>query len=736
MHDQLDCDQLVLTFQRKKADDAQPGDGKAPQLEIDSAHATGSNVILTSDSQALDVQNANDLNYKATTRKTTITGEHDINVVKEGNKMTARAIELIQREDAQEMTARGPGVIELLDKQTRKTTVTAHWDDTLISKKEGLLDQLTLTGGAAFVDVEHEQELHADTLNIWLEPAPHVDAQNTRRAIAGGRAGDHAPGVGTQSAADQGGRRPHHVKADGHVGAKSRDMNVHDTDQLALWFKDAPPRTQLPDKLSPTRGNQPAAPTPVSRPPNHETTQAQIGKPAGQSPSGQPPAAGVKTDGDKPPRPMDVSAHLIDVHVLRLEGGKNELDWLWTEGRVRVRQDPEKPDDRGLNVKGDTLELTRQDDGNLLVVTGKDRNVAELQMDKMLILGPVVNIDQAKNKAWVDGSGAMRMESATTLQGGRLERTVPMTIYWDDHMLFTGQHAEFFGGIQAEQEHGRMTCQRLQVDLDRPVSLREGNKNGESAKVDRLVCDKSVQVEDSEWQDGRRVKYQSIVSPTLVVDNAEGTAVAGGPGTVRILQPGNGDTLPSAGSASRAGPRSDQAGPASRGGATVGQAKPKPAQAEQLNLTRVKFGGRMWANNKNHTAVFRDDIEVVHLPTDNPNLDPDLDDLAKDAFYLRCSLLKVRSRQENGKSNQELEAHDHVVARSQEFEAHADKLTYDEAKDQMVLEGGDGGKATMYRFTGKNLPPQKSTGRVIIYWRKSGELHVDDAGSVSGSQGP
>jgi hypothetical protein len=731
MHDQLQCDQLVLAFQRKKAANAEPGDGKVPQLEIESAHATGSNVILTSDAQALDVQEANDLQYKASTRKTTLTGEHNIQVFKEGNRMEARAIELVQNENAQEMTAQGPGVIEMRDKQTKKITITAHWKETLTSKKEGLLDLLTLTGGAAFVDVEHEQELHAETLHIWLEPAPVESPTPTGtgarsgepHVVAGSK--EHAPESGrgpTPSAppfVSQGGRRPHHLKADGHVGATSRDMIVHDTDQLALWFRDAPPHTLLPEKIPPPRGGQAPgqapAPLAVARPPAAAQTQARNGRPGDQPARGQPAAGGAKPDSDKPPRPMDVSAHLIEAYVLRLDGNKNELERLWTEGRVRVRQDSEKPDEQGLNIKGDTLELTRQNDGNLLVVTGKDRDVAELHMEKMLILGPVVNIDQSKNEAWVDGSGAMRMETATTLQGGRLERSVPLTIYWNDHMLFTGQHAEFYGSIQAEQEHGRMTCQVLQVDLDRSVSLREGNKNGQNAKVDRLVCDKSVRVEDSEWANGRRVKYQSIVSPNLFVNNADGTANAGGPGIVRILQPGNTETQPSASPA---------------------PAKPKKTQEEQLNLTRVKYRGRMWANNKNHTAVFRDDVEVIHLPTDNPNLEPDLDDLVKDAFYLRCSLLKVRSRQENGKSNQELEAHDNVVARSQEFEAHAAKLTYDEAKDQMVMEGGEGGKATMYRFMGRGVPQQKSTGRKIIYWRKTGELKVDDAGSVSGSQAP
>src|SRR5262249_40189952 len=159
-----------------------------------------------------------------------------------------------------------------------------------------------------------------------------------------------------------------------------RDMIVHDTDQLALWFRDAPPRTQLPDKLPPARGGQAPAPPSASRPPSSTVPHAPNSKPGDQSAAGQPAPDGAKPETERPPRPMDVSAHLIEAYVLRIDSNKHELERLWTEGRVRVRQEPEKLDDKGLNIKGDTLELTRQNDGNLLVVTGKDRDVAELQM--------------------------------------------------------------------------------------------------------------------------------------------------------------------------------------------------------------------------------------------------------------------------------------------------------------------------------------------------------------------
>src|SRR5262249_7291644 len=165
-------------------------------------------------------------------------------------------------------------------------------------------------------------------------------------------------------------------------------------------------------------------------------------------PGAKPPVAKA----DNPPRPIDLSARSVEAWVIR-SGPKNQLDKLWTEGSVQVRQDPAKPDEKGVDIKGDTLELTYHPEGNYLVVTG---DLAQLRMDKIYILGPEVNIDQAANKAWVNGIGAMQMDSATNFQGNKLDRAVPLTVHWNKSMLFNGKFAEFHGGIQAEQENARL----------------------------------------------------------------------------------------------------------------------------------------------------------------------------------------------------------------------------------------------------------------------------------------
>jgi hypothetical protein len=693
-YDQLFSDRLVIQFRRKKGADGKTtaaNEDRSDELEIETAHATGREILVTSD-PALAVTGANDLFYDARTHETIMKGEHEIEVVKDLNKLQAPALHMKEENGVQHMTAIGPGQIEFRDKESKGSPSVATWSRQLISSKEGDQDVLLLKGDASFRDAEHDQFLKADELRVWMEPSAKTQAQPAPQASG------------------QGGRRPQRVEATEHVLAKSPEMNIHDTDKLILTFRDAPAggitasvAHQAEKPLGPN-------PSPSSAVPNR----------ASAAPA---PTIGAKPEPAKPPRPIDLSAHRVEARILRQEGGKNELDRLWTEGQVLVHQAPEKPEEKGLDIKGDTLELIKQPEGNRLFVTG---DMAELQIDKLFIRGPQVEIDQAENEAWVKGVGALTMKNNTSFNGNKLDHEVDMTIYWSQYMHFKGDNAQFTGSIQAEQEDARLQCQSLQVKLDCPVSFREGQKNGPPAKVDRLVCDKSVSVEDREFAGEKLVKWQKIECRELVVDNTEGQANGTGPGTVRIYQ--RGDVEPQTGP--QTGPPLAQRGQSS--------GKPKEANKDQeMKLTIVHFGGRMWADNKAHMAKFYDNIEVLNFATENKDVEPDLDRLPPDAVYLTCdNQLIVYNRSEGGKSNQQLEAIGRVKCFTKDYVAQSDKMTYNEGKDQLIFDGGEGGWARMRRLGSPGNQAQESQAKEFIYSRKTGEIKSNRSRGINGTTPP
>src|SRR5262249_27006463 len=133
--------------------------------------------------------------------------------------------------------------------------------------------------------------------------------------------------------------------------------------------------------------------------------------------------------GEKPKNRPRLSAHAIKAHVIR-SANKSDLKTLECAGTVRVLQDPAGPDDKGVDIRGETLQLNHHTDGNILVVTGP-QNLAQVQMNKITSHGHEVQIDQVINTAKVDGAGDMLLMPATDFEGNQLAKPTELIIHWD-----------------------------------------------------------------------------------------------------------------------------------------------------------------------------------------------------------------------------------------------------------------------------------------------------------------
>lgn len=714
--DQLICTRLVLVM-RRKGGPGTPGDSKNKSHDIDQAHATGQEVVLTSDGEKLEAR-GNDFLYEALLARTTLKGVPGMSANLDGNLLRARELQVWQARKSdkkptdsggiERLVAIGPGDIVLHEKVPGKKPATARWNDRLTSERDGKFDKLTLTGDAAFRDEQGDQSLEGQTLKVWMPGREQARPATTTTTKATATPGP-VSGV----------RRLDRLEALGAVKAKSKELDIHDAARLMIWFKDAPP---------PARPAAAVSANTASTKPGAAAGQVIPSQPAGTKPAsplnplGLPDSSGGKEDS----RPIDLSSRTIEAWVLRSEAG-NRLDRLRCEGSVIVLQAPGKPGEKGVDIRGETLNLTGSVDGHLLSVSG---DLAQLRLDRILIVGPEVNIDQAANKAWVNGIGAMQMESATNFQGGKLERPVPLEVHWNKSMLFNGVYAEFHGGIQAEQDSARLACQSLQVHFDKPVSLKGGNKPDQPARVSHMVCDQRVRVDDFVREGEKLVRHQRIIAVTLSMnkldreDNTppgkEGNEVrASGPGEVRILQRGGADVL-------SAGPTAPATPPA-----------PKPAKDIEMKMTLVAFQGSMYANNRAGTASFLDNVRVLHFPCNDPNIDivPErpIRELPEGALSMRCDRLDVLSRQDNGKTRQDMRARGRVTVRSREFSGTADMVTFDEAKDQVIFHGSETMQASLYRQLRQGATPDEIKGRKITYSRSTGQFRIDEGTWLGGN---
>jgi lipopolysaccharide export system protein LptA len=689
--DELYCDRLDLQFQRKNASSQQlrsvGAEDRSVELEIESADASQlyEPVKLSSDLQGLTAS-GHDLHYDARTRQSTLTGNPQIHAMKDGNEILAHELVLtgIDKKETQQAKARGPGKIDMLDRAKGNRTLHARWKDLLTYTKEGPYDCLILTGDAVFEDEEHGQNLQAQKIKVWLEP---VDANN--------------PGAKDQ----QQRLRPHHLEAYGQVRIESSDLQVVDpTDTLVIWFEDGPVIGPVP---FPPGGIKDGAVIPDD--PVFGTGKKPVQSKPG--PAGMPASSSENTK-----KPLRLSAHVVKAHVIRSDN-KYDLKTLECDGTVRVFQDPTAPDDKGVDIRGDALQLNHYADGNVLVVTGNSQYLAQVQLNKITIHGHEVRIDQIINSAKVDGAGDMLMLTTTDFEGNKLAKPTELTIHWDKAMRFDGKHAEFSGGIQAEQNNSRLLCQEMQVDLDRPVSFKEGERNGQPAKVDRLVCDKRrtdkpVFIEDQKWQGRKLIGYQRLVAPEVSVDNKNGKIDASGPGIVSLLQMGSAEDDP----LTPNNPRKSGAPPA----------RPVKQKKEELKLTRITYDGRMNGDNVRRIAIFYDHVLLIYGPADDPDIKVDPANPHPGFMVLNCDKLSVYSHPlPNGQKSQEMEANYRVRVHAQEFWGNARTITYDEAKDVVVLKGTEDNPAVLYRVKTKGARAESIIGKTISYYRTTRAYRVD-----------
>lgn len=688
-YDQLLCDHLELQFRRKAADPKARPDAasRSADKEIESALATTrtKEIVLTMDSENLEAY-GQELHFRAATAtsgpQTILKGAPTMNAVKDCHKIKARELHIIGADKAgngQQVFAKGPGQIDMWDKNNKARPYPTHalWKDSLISVKEKvgdkLLDVLTLTGDAGFIDEEHRQELHGQRLQVWLETA---GGAGKKREV--------------QETAKQ---KLHKVEAWEKVSASSPEMIVRYTNHLVIRFKHEPAvDATLPESLPAIPGGEKTPPLPGPSG-DRATPLPQPGKAPDKSP-------------EKARKPIELQANDVVAYVTT-QGAKNQLQELVTEGTVHIHKEGEDAKDKGIDITGEMLNLVHHPRGDTLFVFGDGRKPAQLQLNDLVLVGPKVTINQKDNIAEVEGAGVMNMPSNTTFDGGRpTKQGTRLEVHWNRDMIFNGKYADFHGGVQAYQDNASMKCENLQVTLDRVISFKEGQKSNQGAKVEKLLCDKKVYVQEETKNPATKkyVLHNRLEAGELTIDNQEGPIIARGPGKVYHLAMGSSEN--------------PIAGP--------GQ-QPNAKGSLELKLTRIDFEGRMFSNNKDNSrnAKFYDNVEVYHFPAEEPNAQMNPNNPPAGGFYLRCEVLNVFTRQIEGKSSQMMHAKGKVFFRTQEFFGRAEVLKYDESQDTVIFEGTPGNPATLYKKKAAGQEPQEIKGSKILYNRKTGVFQLD-----------
>jgi len=707
--DQLTCDRLDLQFRRKP----QPGALSADRMssgdkEIETAKAIkrGKNDVAMAFETGDMAAYGTELFYRAgdlVNGPLTILKGEPLRAMKDGHKIVCKELHLHAANRAgegQKAWARGPGQIDLLDaKQAQKQSFPTHllWRDTLsvTKEKEGnqVFDLMTVIGEASFIDDKQKQELHGEKIMVWLRQTQDIAAQA------------QASGGSTK-------QELHKVYAQDRVRAMSPEFIIRQTNRLTMsFFPEVARNDRLPDLTPGTdmkKGSNPKAAISLIQP-----TPLIQGKDAPKIDA--KPVALEK----KPNPPIELQANDITVAISTL-GTKNQLQDMVAKGSVFVHQAGEKPGEKRIDVAGQLLTVKKVgEQGDVLVVHGDAKNPARLEIGDLLLKGPIVTINQATNTADVEGTGVMELPSNKNLDGSETKKkNTRISIDFNKGMTFDGRTAQFFGGVQAREIGARsgLLCHELQAMLDRTVSFKEGEKNGQNAKIDRIVCDKNVFADDCKVDEkGQFVQRTMLQGRCVSIDSEAGPASTNitGPGLLKLLAKGSTDA-----------------------GIAAAPNAPKAESKTEWKLTHIVFRDRMSSHTEGDAklATFLGDysgVEVFHFPTTVIEQKMDPDNPPKDGLYMRCEILQVRAEKSGERTIHTMIAQRNVYFRTEQFLGYADVVKYDEANDRVIFEGLNGNPVRLYRpsLDGKHVP--EFTGANVIYNRKTGKLNAANVKSIS-----
>jgi hypothetical protein len=727
-YDQMDCDRLSLFLQRRKTDlgSASPHRDE-PAVDLLRVQAEGKPLELSSDAERLRATGTQ-LIYDKTANETRLIGD-PVQAERDGNELVVHGVLVFtnpssERKEIQEARAEGRGEIRIRnlepfqpEEEARQASKprydrVARWEKEMRISREGELDRLDFAGRASFEDPEYGR-LKAEQILVWLESQPQPPK----------------PQAASKSEAN---RRPRRMDALGEVSLETRDLRISRTNYLRVQVEEAPSPSssaKSADQAPATEPSWKGLPGPASPGP------AKSGGNAPNGASSKGPGV-LPTENDVSVEPLVLRANTVDVKVVSSPARSAQLKEVRTEGQVVVTRRPTSPKDGGVEVRGDRLDLIHGDEGNVLKVAGQP---AYVQFDRLTLMGPLVHIDQPANNAWINGAGSMKLPARTDFQGNPLQEPVEVTIFWTERMFFDGKIAEFDGNVQAEQGDsdlggGRLACQKLEVVLDRAVSLKEPRqRDGEPLPgLHRMLCDRGCRLEKGVRSGDRWEQYQRIEAREVLFDNPSSQLNVYGPGIVTMLHEGSAGGFAGALAKPQAPPQTNR----SNKQPSIPQGdRGNPARATETKLTRIHFGGHMQANRASGVVLFTDRIQLMHGPGSDPDAEIHPDRLPVGGLWLGCNRLRaVSRRQEDGTVAQEFEAADRVRIQgrlsSGEFSGQADVVKYVESKDLLILEGQNGNLATLTRQVAPGRPREPVRAKRIWYWRSLNQVRLDETDHI------
>jgi len=710
--DQLSCELLTLYFvDREEAEEAEQAAarGAAPgaervtddggeertvalkdrlagslALRLARIEARGDPVIASIPSERAAARGQR-LVYDLLEDRVVLQGTDEVMLKQAENEIHARSLDYLASPDGRlgEVYAEGPGWLRAHIERRPEDRLEARWNKVLQVRPQHDKHVISLHGGAALRSPGVGQ-LDAEEIRFTLREAP---------SRAAGRRVE---------------LEPDEMSARGNVHVSSERLSCV-VDELTVAFEQTEPPGADRARMYPDTGAR--FPPAVGRPPH------------GAVPPSQPRAYVQHTAYRQPPRErhFEVLGRVLVAKVRLGEGERLALSELTIRDGVQLTEtQTARPDEEPLSLAGDFVEVLGADTPQAeATVTGRP---AELHGPGLALVGPNIKLNRGTNRLGIDGAGRMDVRLERDLEGRPLESQANLQIHFGRSMDFDGQMAEFNEAVRVTAPGAQLETRTLKVQFRRPIRFGDEQPGGRP-EIEQVVCSDRVVMHNRTLDGPQQTSQQQIETADLSIHVPSGDLNASGPGRVLSVRRGLSNPF----LASRPN--------GAAGAATADNTPP----GDRLSGLHVKFQGSAAGNLRRHDLTFHDRVQTAFAPVDAWDAVLDVDDpdaLPPGGVSLKCDRLGVHEMPAplSGQRAVELEAAGNVLVEGRTddglYAARALRMTYDEAKGLLVLEGDGHTAAELFRQQRVGGPQSRIPARRILYWPATNRFTLNDPQAV------
>lgn len=669
---------------------------RRPMLEVERIVATGAPVMLHASSVGARASGER-LEYNVASRLIHLEDSQRSLLEQAGQRIEAPQLQYQMAEDPSRLGrawASGPG--RLVGVSRDGSQFETSWGEELRLRPQNDLHVLSLRGGTS-IRMPGFGQFDAQVLHAWLRETPHEDGKS--------------------------GILPDRLLAQGQVRFDSPRLSGV-TQELQAWFR-------------------PVEATESIGPGEREANQRN----SASSGPGRSISYGASNSAPETvQRKTNVTGDLLRIQVLQ-SGSRSLLDQLAVKGRVVVTELGEvETEDGRLRIEGEELNVDDADtEQAVLRITGRPDRPARIAARGMSLVGAEIQMSQIENRLWIDGEGQMtlppiiarpkprgnvlfentqplipqpRPGSPSRDAADNTTRPQPFTISWKGRLDFDGQTARFQREVQVRGTHKLDSGEVLELIvlgglLDVALSQRvnfSGGQASDDVNLGQLTFGGHIYVEGQTTQSGAVTAKHKMQLHNLTVDQATGKLHGDGPGWLSSV-------------------RMDQGQFAAAAGLPPAAASQPPPPGPRLLFLHVEFSRALDGNVNARHVEFSDQVQSIFGPVARWEDELDWrnpDSAGEQGATLRCERLAVGQMPGANPDAPavELEATGSAVVEGQKFMARAARITYSQAKDQLIFAGDGRVDAEFFRKPRTNPLKADTVARTIMYWRRENRIEM------------